>query len=55
MTHARVVALTTAHPRDVTVKFQELVRKGLLVASGCPRKRLYALPDAPARHQVGTK
>ena len=44
VTHARVASLTTAHPRDVTVKLQELVRRGLLVASGPPRTRLYTLP-----------
>lgn len=59
VTHARVAALTTAHTRDVTLKLQELVRKGLLVASGPPRTRLYALAgtavEEPARNQVGTK
>ena len=44
VTHARVASLTPAHSRDVTLKLQELIRKGLLVASGPPRTRLYALP-----------
>ncbi|WP_276202203.1 ATP-binding protein [Vulgatibacter incomptus] len=42
--HARIAGLTTAHPRDITIKLQELVRKGLLVASGPARTRRYALP-----------
>ncbi len=44
VTHARVAGLTRAHSRDVTIKLQELVRKGLLVASGSVRTRHYALP-----------
>ncbi len=43
VTHARLAALTNAHPREVTLKLQELVRKGVLVGSGSGRARLYAL------------
>jgi ATP-dependent DNA helicase RecG len=32
--HARLRDLTSAHPRDITLKLQELLRKGLLVPSG---------------------
>src|SRR5581483_11567107 len=34
VTHARLCELTGAHSRDVTLKLQELVRKGALVSSG---------------------
>lgn len=59
--HSRVAGLTNAHPRDVTLKLQELVRKGLLVTSGPVRTRRYALacgvsePEETSRHQVSTK
>ncbi|MCL2823442.1 MAG: putative DNA binding domain-containing protein [Polyangiaceae bacterium] len=45
MTHARLSDLTGAHSRDVTLKLQELVRRGLLVPSGSPRARTYSFPD----------
>jgi ATP-dependent DNA helicase RecG len=45
--HARLCALTSAHSRDVTLKLQELVTKGLLVSAGSPRSRRYALPAEP--------
>jgi len=50
--HARLRAVTTAHSRDVTLKLQELVGKGLLVATGSARARTHMLAsDAqhPAR------
>jgi ATP-dependent DNA helicase RecG len=41
--HARLRDLTSAHPRDITLKLQELVRKGLLVPSGNARATTYQL------------
>jgi predicted HTH transcriptional regulator len=41
--HARLRDLTSAHPRDITLKLQELVRKGLLVPSGNTRATTYQL------------
>ena len=41
--HSRITTLSSAHPRDVTVKLQELVRKGLLIGSGPPRTRVYSV------------
>lgn len=51
-THAQLKALTSVHSRDVTLKLQELIRKGLLIASGPPRALSYALPtqaEPPSR------
>lgn len=45
--HARLRDLTSAHPRDITLKLQELVRKGFLVPSGNTRATTYRLaPDS---------
>jgi hypothetical protein len=41
--HARLRDLTSAHPRDITLKLQELVRKGFLVPSGNTRATTYRL------------
>ena len=41
--HARLRDLTSAHPRDITLKLQELVRKGLLIPSGNARATTYRL------------
>lgn len=51
VTHARVSGLTTAHPRDVTLKLQELVRKRLLVATGPARRRIYRLPGTSSSEE----
>jgi predicted HTH transcriptional regulator len=48
--HARLCALTSAHSRDVTLKLQDLVGKGLLVSTGSARARAYALPGGPTAH-----
>jgi ATP-dependent DNA helicase RecG len=47
--HARLRDLTSAHPRDVTLKLQELVRKGLLVPSGNTRATTYQLAAGSER------
>ncbi|HEX2688436.1 MAG TPA: RNA-binding domain-containing protein [Kofleriaceae bacterium] len=41
--HARLRDLTSAHPRDITLKLQDLVRKGFLVPSGNTRATTYRL------------
>lgn len=43
VTHARLCELTGAHSRDVTLRLQELVRKGLLISKGSPRAKTYTL------------
>lgn len=48
--HARLCALTSAHSRDVTLKLQELVGKGLLASTGSTRARTYALPGSQQPH-----
>ena len=40
--HSQVCELSDEHPRDVTLKLQELVRKGLLTSSGRTRATTYA-------------
>jgi ATP-dependent DNA helicase RecG len=44
VSHARIVEVTGAHSRDVTLKLQELMRKGLLNSDGPLRKKSYFLP-----------
>lgn len=48
--HARLRDLTSAHPRDITLKLQELVRKGFLVPSGNARATTYRL--APGSEEI---
>ncbi|MCB9540021.1 MAG: putative DNA binding domain-containing protein [Myxococcales bacterium] len=40
--HQRVRELSDAHPREITLKLQQLVRQGLLGASGGMRSKAYA-------------
>jgi ATP-dependent DNA helicase RecG len=42
-THLRLCELTGVHSRDVTLKLQELVRKGLIASTGSPRAKVYTL------------
>lgn len=54
-THPRLCELTGTHSRDVTLKIQELVRKGLIASTGSPRAKVYALAfeaSAPAAKQL---
>lgn len=44
VSHARVVEVTGAHSRDATLKIQELVRKGFMVARGEAKRKTYAVP-----------
>ncbi|MCA9547064.1 MAG: putative DNA binding domain-containing protein [Myxococcales bacterium] len=43
--HARICELSSAHGRDITLKLQDLMRKGLLYASGRMRQKTYSLPE----------
>jgi predicted HTH transcriptional regulator len=54
LTHAQLAALTDAHPRDVTLKLQDLVRRGLLVGSGRPRSMRYRLRSRTEGGTAGT-
>lgn len=40
--HARICELSDAHSRDITLKLRELVRQGMLVASGGMRNKVYS-------------
>ncbi len=44
--HARLCSLTGTHSRDVTLRLQELVTRGMLVSTGTPRAKIYALPGS---------
>lgn len=44
ISHARIREISDAHPRDITLKLQELVRRGFLESSGRRRGTTYALP-----------
>ena len=45
--HARIRELSDEHSRDITLKFQELVRQGLLESSGNTRGVTYSIGAAP--------
>jgi ATP-dependent DNA helicase RecG len=53
VTHARLCELTGAHSRDVTLKLQDLVRKGLLLGAGGPRAKTYTLAFEPSASTEG--
>lgn len=44
VSHARMVEITTEHAHDLTLAFQALTKKGLLVTSGRGRGTIYCLP-----------
>jgi ATP-dependent DNA helicase RecG len=52
--HARLRDLTSAHPRDITRKLQELVRKGFLVTLGNTRAATYRLAAGSERSSGGS-
>ncbi len=43
--HGRIRELSDAHPRDITLKLQELVRNGFLDSSGGPRWMTYSIAE----------
>ncbi len=51
LSHARIMEVTSAHSRDVTLKLQELVRRKWMVALGDAKTKRYALAgvERPAR------
>ena len=54
--HARLKELTESHSRDLTLKLQELLRKGLLTADGHQRQKRYsaAAEEKPASNDASS-
>ena len=50
--HARLHAMTGAHPRDVTVALASLVQRGLLESGGSHKRTFYFLPGERDRAEV---
>jgi predicted HTH transcriptional regulator len=50
--HARLHAMTGAHPRDVTVALASLVQRGLLESGGSHKRTFYFLPGDRHRAEV---